>query len=145
MAQIRVTHPATFLSDMDRILDSMFDNVHSFGKIGSMTNRHPVVDVLEDEQGYSIIAELPGMQENQVDIKVDNRVLTISSNTTVDNSGEKRYLIQERKPMTFTRSFVLPKEVEIEQIHAEFSQGLLTLHLPKMEKALPKKIQIQSV
>lgn len=166
MAQVIIQskRPRTRFDEMDRIMDSMFDNLPSFSRIGSLATRTPAVDVVEEEHRYLITAELPGMDETQIDIRVETGVLTISNNDqkrvqTDTNSSEEhtinreshsgattptRYLIRERRPANFSRNFVLPKDVKFDSITASFSNGLLTLELPKEEKALPRKIEIKT-
>ena len=139
--------PASVFDEMDRIMDSMFDNSHGFSRIGSLSNRNPAVDVLETPQDYSLEAELPGLEQNQVEIKVEDGVLHISSiesETTqkVETENEPKYLVRERRNKVFSRSFVLPKDVDAEKISAKFANGLLVLTLPKLEKAQPRKIAI---
>ena len=148
---VRTRRPVSMFDEMDRMLDSMFDNAHSFGKIGSLSTRNPAVDVTEHETLYRIEAELPGLDESLVDIKVEDGVLTLSTpekildaNLKAEDSEQPRYLIRERRSVHFNRSFVLPKDVDREGITAHFSKGLLTLTLPKQEKALPRKIEIKT-
>jgi HSP20 family protein len=166
MAQVIIQskRPRTRFDEMDRIMDSMFDNLPSFSRIGSLATRTPAVDVVEEEDRYLITAELPGMDETQIDIRVETGVLTISSidqkrvQGDSNNSGEQttnkeahsgaktptRYLIRERRYTHFSRNFVLPKDVTFDSITASFSNGLLTLELPKEEKSLPRKIEIKT-
>lgn len=166
MAQLIIQRkgPRTRFEDIDRVMDSMFDNLPSFSRLGGLTTRNPAVDVVEEESRYLITAELPGLDETRVDIKVENGVLTLSSVDQKRVQGEtsqpsdeprdndskpsievpKRYLIRERRSTNFTRNFVLPKDVKFDSITATFSHGLLTLDLPKEEKALPRKIEIKT-
>jgi HSP20 family protein len=162
MAHMIVTRrsPRTMFEEMDRVMDSMFDNLPSFSRIGNLATRNPAVDVVEEEDRYLITAELPGMDESRVDIKIDNGILTITSleqkkaeertEATTEapirtpQEQSKRYLVRERRSSNFSRNFVLPKDVAFDRISATFSYGLLTLELPKEEKALPRKIEIKT-
>ena len=132
--------------EMDRMIDSFFSGSNHTFKNG----RFPAVDVVEKENGYSLSVELPGYGKDDVDIKVDNNVLTISAaeeEKKVEESGEKeevRYVLNERSSRHFTRTFVLPKEVDKDHIEASFKNGLLELDIPKTPKAAPKKISIKA-
>ncbi|KGE71735.1 hypothetical protein DC28_10865 [Spirochaeta lutea] len=144
-------------NEMDRILDSMFDNSHSFGRVGSLTTRHPSVDIRENEAGYILEAELPGLTQEDIDITLEDGVLHLSQSSKGSgdsNAGEteqqeqtkpaERYLLRERNRAEINRSFVLPKDVDQAKVQARFAHGLLILELPKQEKALPKKISISA-
>ena len=126
------------LDDFDKIFGSYFNG------FPSKAVNTPVVDIIETEDEYKLDADLPGLNENDIDIKVENDVLTISSEVSEEKKSEESgYLIRERKSRAFSRSFVLPKNVNKEEITAEFHNGVLELHLPKMEEAKPKSISIK--
>ncbi len=125
--------------DFERTIDNLF-NGYSF------ESRIPAVDVKEEESRYLLEAELPGVSEKDVEVKVEENLLTISS-VKNENKEEKRegYLIRERKSCDFTRSFVLPKEVDKEKISASYSNGVLLLEIPKLPKEEPRSIEIKTV
>jgi len=103
----------------------------------------PVVDIYE--QGHDIVlkAELPGVDPKDVDVRVENNVLTLRGERKFDNEVKKEnYHRVERAYGTFSRSFTLPNVVDTEKIKAEFKDGLLRLTLPKKEEAKPKQISI---
>ena len=107
--------------------------------------RTPSVDIVENDDRYVLEAELTGLTEKDVDLKVEDNLLTISSKKTEEKKEEKRsYLLRERKDYQFTRSFVLPKDVDREHISASFKNGLLTLDLPKLPETKPRKIDIKT-
>lgn len=107
----------------------------------------PVVDVSETDKAYEITAELPGMDEKNVEVKVANGVLTINGEKQ-DEKEEKRkdYYMRERSFGSFQRSFQVPDDVEVEKIEANFKNGVLTVTLPKSPEAqkAEKKIAIKS-
>jgi HSP20 family protein len=159
MRNIVITNPksGSVFNEMDRILDSMFDNSHSFGRIGSLTTRHPAVDIKETETGYTMEVELPGLIQEDVEITIEDGVLHLSEKEKSQNpeaedrekeqkpeDSSKRYLLRERNHRRINRSFVLPKDVDREAVQARFNNGLLILSLPKQEKALPRKINISA-
>ena len=126
------------LNDFDKVLDSFFDNSRE------MDFQNPAVDVWEEENKYMLEAELPGLSEKDIDVKIDDKLLTVSS-VKKEKSKEKKsgYLIRERKESTFSRSFVIPENADREKIKAEFKNGVLTLEIEKKEALKPKNIKIQ--
>ncbi|MBN1686539.1 MAG: Hsp20/alpha crystallin family protein [Spirochaetales bacterium] len=127
------------LGDFDKIFDSFF-NDSSLRRTSS-----PVVDIRENEDSYVLEAELPGLTDKDIEVKVEDNLLTISSKKE-DEKEEKRegYILKERHNHFFTRSFVLPKDVDRESIDANFKDGLLSLTLNKAPEAKPKMIEVKS-
>jgi HSP20 family protein len=105
----------------------------------------PAVDLRESDAQYLMEVELPGLAEKDIEVKLDNNLLTISSRKE-EKSQEKRngYLLKERRSAHFSRSFVLPEDVEREKIAAEFNNGILTLTFPKVPAAQPKTIEVKA-
>ena len=105
----------------------------------------PAVDVRETESDYLMEVDLPGLTEKDIDVKLDNSLLTISSKKE-ENKEEKKdgYLMRERRSASFCRSFVLPEEVDREKIGAEFKNGVLHLSFPKVPAAKPKTIEVKA-
>jgi HSP20 family protein len=103
----------------------------------------PIVDVSETESAFQIRAELPGVDKNDIKLSVEDGVLTISGRREQekDETGI-RYHRRERVSGSFARSFTLPDSVDEQKVAAEFKNGVLTVSLPKSEKAKPKSIQI---
>jgi len=103
----------------------------------------PPVDIYEHDNNIVIKAELPGVDPKDVDIRLDNNILTIKGERKFDNEVKKEnYTRVERAYGVFTRSFTLPTVVDPGQIKAEFKEGVLKVTLPKREEAKPKQIQI---
>lgn len=129
------------LSDWDRLVGSFFDRDYPSS---AATMGYPVVDILEEKESYILEAELPGFGEKDVDIKVNDRILTISSSKeeVKKASGEKAWLIRERGISTFRRSFSMPRDVDLDSIKASFKDGLLTVNLPKRPEAQEKTVAI---
>lgn len=129
---------ASLWNDMDRLFNNFFEDLPQDGFYA------PRVDVREEEGRYLLEAEIPGFSDKDVDVKVDDNLLTISSGN-VENSGktEARYLIRERKIREFSRSFVLPTDVDNEKISGSFSNGILTLTMEKRPEAKPRQIEIR--
>ena len=107
----------------------------------------PAVDVVEGEKAYEITAELPGMDEKNIEVKVANGVLTIKGEKREETEKkEKDYYLQERSFGAFERTFELPESVEADRIEASFRKGVLTLTLPKKAEAQKpaKKIEVKA-
>lgn len=107
----------------------------------------PVVDVVESEKAYEISAELPGMDEKNIEVKVADGVLTIKGEKREETEKkEKDYFLQERSFGSFERSFEVPDSVEVDKIAASFKKGVLTLTLPKKAEAQKpaKKIEVKA-
>lgn len=103
----------------------------------------PVVDVMETEEEFQIRAELPGVEKTDVKLSVEEGVLTISGHREQEKEEKgKRYHRIERAYGSFARSFRVPDAVDEPKVTAEFKNGLLTVRLPKSEKARPKSIEV---
>jgi len=102
----------------------------------------PPVDIFETEASLVVIVDLPGVQKKDVDIKVDQDVLTIKG--TVRNPQLKNPVREEFRLLDFFRQFQLSEEVDREKISAESGNGVLTITLPKAEKAKPHQIKVKA-
>jgi len=125
--------------DFDKILESFF-NTGSSPQV-----RMPSVDIRENESGYTLEAELPGLTEKDVDVHLEENLLTISSKKSEEKEEKKdRYIMKERSSVEFRRSFVLPKDADNKKIEAHFKNGLLTLEIPKLPETKPRQIKVKS-
>ncbi|MEX6508422.1 Hsp20/alpha crystallin family protein [Jiella sp. M17.18] len=96
----------------------------------------PAVDVAEKDGEYEITAELPGLDEKNVEVKVANGALTIKGEKKEEKEErQKDYHLSERRYGSFVRSFALPKGVDQDKIEARFAKGVLTVTLPKTAEA----------
>jgi HSP20 family protein len=106
----------------------------------------PAVDMKETEDEFVMTAELPGMTEKDVDIEVEQNVLTIKgekkSEREEKNGKNGHWHIVERSYGSFARSFTLPPAVEAGKIAARFDAGVLTVHLPKRKESTARRIAI---
>jgi HSP20 family protein len=113
------------------------------GRMGQLM-RAPDADVVERENEIRVVIELPGMRAEDIDLDLENNVLTISGEKSEERQEEKdTWHLSERRYGKFSRSFVLPREVEQERIQAHFDNGVLTVVIPKTERARRKRIDIQ--
>ena len=106
-------------------------------------NWRPRADIFETESKYTIQLDLPGVKREDVDISVEDDVLTISGERITTNEEGSTWH-RERVHGKFSRRYNIRNTVDVEKIDAAFSDGVLTLTLPKNEAALPKKIEISS-
>jgi HSP20 family protein len=102
----------------------------------------PPVDIFETEGSLTVIVDLPGVQKKDVDIKVDQDILTIKGK--VRYTQPKDSVREEFRLLDFFRQFQLSEEVDREKISAASSDGVLTITLPKAEKAKPHQIQVKA-
>jgi HSP20 family protein len=103
----------------------------------------PSVDIYEQDGNLVLKAELPGIDPKDVDVRVENNVLTLRGERKLDTEVSKEnYHRVERSYGAFSRSFTLPNVVDTDKIKAEFKDGVLRLVLPKKEEAKPKQITI---
>lgn len=125
--------------NFDRLFD--FNNGSRFQLAWS-----PVTDVRENEDGLNVIVELPGMSSEDVTVSVENGVLSIAGEKKQENEegdADGNYHLVERRYGKFERTFRLPRSVDSDSVKAKFEDGLLTIDLPKSEKAKKREIKIK--
>lgn len=123
-------------------------------------NRFPPVDIIETKDNYTLEMELSGLSENDIELSIKERILSIGTKSSEnkseikanpveektvangDKSEEKRYLLRERKNYSFNRKFTLSQDADVENVSAKFTNGLLTICIPKKPEAELKHIQI---
>ena len=107
----------------------------------------PAMDLVEKDDAYEITAELPGLDEKNVEIKLSNHTLTIKGEKSEEKEDrQKDYYLSERRYGSFQRSFQLPDGVDADKIDANFAKGVLTVKLPKTAEAkkAEKKISVKA-
>ena len=109
----------------------------------NLTSWAPAVDIYETEQELVVKADLPDIDAKDLDIRVENNILTIRGERKFDQKvNEDNYLRVERAYGSFSRSFSLANTVNSEAIQADYQSGVLTLTIPKREEAKPKQIKV---
>jgi len=104
----------------------------------------PAVDIMEDEHNILVKAELPDIDEKNVEIKVEDNVLTLRGEKKLEREEKKEnYHLIESSYGSFSRSFTLPGTVEQDKISAKYDKGVLRVTLPKKEETKPKTVKIQ--
>jgi HSP20 family protein len=112
----------------------------------AFTGLAPAADVYETPDEYVVEIEVPGYDDTDLTLEIANRTLTIKGvrdDTKADE--EKSYRIHERLELAFERTFMLPPEVDGEQVSAVFENGVLKIHGPKLVSVLPRKVEISKV
>src|ERR1700745_3070384 len=119
------------------------DLVGRTGEESNLTPWAPAVDIFETENELVVKADLPDVNPQDLDIRVENNVLTIRGERKFENEvNEDNYLRIERSYGSFSRSFALASSVNAEAIKADYQNGVLTLSIPKREEAKPKQIKV---
>ena len=114
------------------------------GKSIKMTDWSPQVDILEDEHEYLIKADLPEMKKEEVKVTMENGILSIAGERKVEKEEKtKKYHRIERSFGSFERTFAVPEDADAKKIAAEFREGVLKVHLPKVPAAKPKPVEVK--
>lgn len=132
---------ATSLQDqINRLFNETFDRSEG----ANLTAWAPAVDIYETEHNLVVKADLPDIKPEELDIRVENNILTIRGERKFEKKVEENnYLRVERAYGSFSRSFSLANTVNTEAIQADYQNGVLTLSIPKREEAKPKQIKVR--
>jgi len=135
-------YPTRYADPFDRLVDSFFGGGRPAN--GGSLMRAPETDVVETEREIRVVTEMPGLKRDDIEIDLENNVLTVRGEKREERTeGEGgKYHLAERRWGTFTRSFVLPRDVDSENISADFADGVLTVTIPKSEKARRRRIEL---
>jgi HSP20 family protein len=132
--------------EMNRLFSSFFDTPPTGAGAGNGSPRRwiPAMDLVETDEQFVLRADLPGLSEADVDLSLEQNVLTLSGERTAEHEehGEGFYRL-ERAAGTFSRSLTLPEGVDGDAITARFDKGVLEVRIPKPEARKPRKVQIQ--
>ena len=133
---------ATLQNEMNRLFGSVFDTPPQ-GNGGTLRRWMPAMDLTETADHFVLRADLPGLSEEDVNIEVEERVLTISGERKAEHTENKDgYHRVERAFGSFSRSLTLPEGVNAEAVSASFDRGVLEVQIPKPEERKPRKISI---
>lgn len=131
----------TLRNRMDRLFSKFNDDVEQPLLAGSWM---PVTDIFENHDALIVKAELPGLMEKEIDIEVENNILTITGERKFAEKTEEKGIQRfERKYGKFVRAFTLPPNVVPEKILANYVNGILEITIPKKEESKPKKIKLE--
>jgi HSP20 family protein len=131
---------ATLQEQVNRLFGNVLE--HS-GEESNLTSWAPAVDIYETEHELVVKADLPELDPKELDIRVENNLLTIRGERKFEKKvNEDHYLRAERVYGSFSRSFSLANTVNAEAIKADYQNGVLTLTIPKREEAKPRQIKV---
>jgi HSP20 family protein len=122
--------------EMDRLFDVAFPALSSV--IANEVNEFPL-DLYRDKNSFVVRAELPGFRKEDLSVEVADGILTVTGHQKAGDGKESETARQERR---VSRSISLPEQVQVDQIQAQYENGILTVTLPKQEEAKPRQITI---
>ena len=133
-----------FVTLQDR-MNRLFRDSYPEGREEALTTSTfaPPVDVYEDEHSITLKIEVPGMDEKDIDVRLENNTLTVHGERKFEKEEkEENYRRVERQYGSFTRTFTLPTTVDSENVSANYDKGVLKITLPKKAEAKPKQIKV---
>jgi HSP20 family protein len=147
MALVRY-EPWSMLEQLRNEMDRMFESrMPATGENSNVVTSDwtPAVDIKEDNNAFTIVADIPGVDPNDIDVHMENGVLTLRGERKWQTEEEKEgYKRVERARGTFYRRFSLPDTADAEKISAKSKNGELFITIPKHEKVQPRKISVES-
>jgi HSP20 family protein len=126
---------------MDRLFEQFFGEGVAEGTDANPPTYYLPVDIFESDEAYTLMASVPGVPQECVEITFEDGILSIKAKAP-DHKAPGRWLRQERPYGTFVRRLEVPQQVETGKIAADFDNGVLTVKIPKTAKPQPVKIQI---
>jgi HSP20 family protein len=139
--------PLSLMNQWRRDIERVFTTLEDDGSRGEVTAAAwaPAVDIKEDDGAYVLRADVPGVDPKDIELNMENGVLTLRGERKSETKEEKdNYHRIERVTGSFFRRFTLPDTVESENISAKYANGVLEVRIPKQEKVLPRRIEVQS-
>ncbi len=139
----RLRSPFGDLERMRNQLDSLFDALSGESRAALGVGVFPAVNITETQDEYFVRAELPGIKNDELQLDIKERTLTISGERKIENEpSEAKYHRREREAGKFSRAIALPGEVDSGNIDAKLAEGVLTVRIAKSEKAKPRQITV---
>jgi HSP20 family protein len=144
MATLARLEPVRGLSTLQDQFNRLFnESFRNHPEESALTTWAPAVDIYETPNELVVKADLPDVNEKDIDVRVENNLLTIRGERKFEKSvSEENFLRVERTYGSFSRSFSLPNTVNAEAIGAEYKNGVLTVTLPKREKSKPRLVKV---
>jgi HSP20 family protein len=144
MTTITRFEPFRGLSNLHEQFNRFFNEpFRTYADESAMTAWAPAVDIYETPNELVVKADLPDVNEKDIDVRVENNLLTIHGERKFEKSiSEENFLRVERSYGTFSRSFSLPNTVNAEAIKAEYKNGVLNVTLPKREESKPRQVKV---
>lgn len=137
--------PVSLVNEVNKIIEHAFRPLANSDTSNIETSQWiPAVDIREEKNKFIILADLPGVDKNDVNISMENNILTIKGHRFDENKDEKNnYFCVERMKGNFYRRFTLPDTIDGSKIEAKIQKGVLEITIPKKEAAQPRLIKIQ--
>jgi HSP20 family protein len=104
----------------------------------------PAVDIFETDQTITVLADLPGVKAEELDIDLRDDVLSLTGRVTPEGTSKESLVLREYRPGTYFRRFILSQAIDQAKIDAKLEDGVLRLELPKVQKARPRQIKVKS-
>jgi len=137
--------PMNVLNQLRREMDRLFETEPPSGGMVTAADWVPAVDIKETDKAFIITADIPGVDPKDIEVNMENGVLTIRGERKEEKEEEKEgYKRIERVRGTFYRRFTLPDTADAEKISAKSKNGVLEITIPKQEKVQPRKITVES-
>ena len=137
----------TSLADLERMrrqMDRFFDVFGERQSGGAGAGVYPAVNISEDADAYYVNAELPGVKSKDLDVDVTANQLVLAGQRRIsEEDADARYHRREREAGRFSRAVALPGDIDTEKVRARLLDGVLTVTVPKAERAKPRRIDIQ--
>jgi HSP20 family protein len=134
---------ASIQNEMNRLFGTIFDSPAPGGNGNTLRRWMPPMDLVETDDHFVLRADLPGLGEGDVNIEVEDNVLTVSGERKAEHETTKEgYHRVERAFGSFSRSLTLPDGVDADAVTASFDRGVLEIRIPKPEQRKPRKISI---
>ena len=121
------------LNDFDLMIDNIFNdgwNLHTAPR----NNTHPAIDIKESENEYTIIADLPGFDKSNINLSIDEGYLTIKASEEKVDDSNGRYMLKERNMRNYSRTFSLPDNALDSKVSAKYTNGTLSITIPKSKE-----------
>jgi len=145
MSTIIRWNPLREMAEMQTAINRLFDDSWRTVWPGVEASSTLPLDVYEADEGYTVMATLPGVEQDKINITLDQNVLTLSTEfPQYELQAGQHAILVERPVGKLTRSITLPRPVTADQVEAVYENGILTLTLPLSSEAQPKRIPVQS-
>jgi HSP20 family protein len=138
--------PARIWPETSSLFDEFFNDFPSFHATARTGDKWlPAVDILEKDGNLMLRAEVPGMSEKDIDLKLEGNVLTLKGEKRLENEEERNnYHRMESFCGSFARSFTLPETVDRDRIKADYKNGILTVTIPQKPEVRPREIPVST-
>jgi len=136
--------PVNLFDQFDNEINRFFSSARTTDAANQTHDWSPAMDIREEDDRYILEADIPGVPREDIDISLEDSVLTIKGERTLNNAENREgYHRKERTHGCFVRQFTLPDTVNAEAISASVSNGVLAIGIPKQEKPEPRKIAVK--